>query len=133
MEQKKIVFFDGLCNLCSSSVQTILKYDKGNKFVFASLQGTTAADLLKDFLIANPGIDSIIMFNNGKIYTKSTAVLKIASQLAFPLNCFVIFLVIPAFIRNYIYDIVASKRYKWFGKKEVCWLPDERYTSKFLP
>lgn len=133
MEQKKIVFFDGLCNLCSSSVQTILKYDRNKSFVFASLQGDTARELLKDYLLQHQGIDSIIYWNNGAIHAKSTAVLKIASKLIFPLNCSVIFMVVPAFIRNYIYDFVAARRYKWFGKKEICWLPDEQYTSRFLP
>lgn len=133
MEVKNIVFFDGVCNLCNESVQTILKYDKKNRYVFAPLQGETAKKLLSEFIKKNPGTDSIILWSNENISTKSSAVLKIARYLAFPLNLAYGLMIVPVFIRNYVYGIIAKNRYRWFGKKEECWLPTPELKSKFLP
>lgn len=133
MHNKPIVFFDGVCNLCSSSVQFILKHDKKNSFYFASLQGETAKIKLKDFFDAGNATDSIILMKEDSIYSKSTAVIQIARQLVFPYNLATVFLILPSFMRDPFYDIIAKNRYKWFGKKEECWLPSAEHKLKFLP
>jgi predicted DCC family thiol-disulfide oxidoreductase YuxK len=125
-----IVFFDGVCNLCSSSVQFIIRHDRHNRFKFASLQSHLADSELKGKGLKY--LDSIVLEENDKVYTRSTAVLRIASKLSFPVNLLVIFLVIPAFIRNPVYQFVANNRYKWFGKKDICWVPTPELKSKFL-
>ena len=133
MLNQPIVFFDGLCNLCSNAVQFILKYDKHQRFHFASIQGATAAQMLPAHLTISQGVDSIVFLENGKFYTKSTAALRIAKHLKFPVNLCYVFMLVPAVIRNVVYDLIARNRYKWFGKKEVCWLPSPELSSRFLP
>jgi predicted DCC family thiol-disulfide oxidoreductase YuxK len=111
-------------------VQFIIRYDRHNRFKFASLQSHFADSELKDKGLKY--LDSIVLKENNKIYTRSTAVLRIASKLSFPVNLLVIFLVIPAFIRNPIYQLIANNRYKWFGKKDICWVPTPELRSRFI-
>lgn len=133
MKEGSIVFFDGLCNLCSRSVQTILKWDKNDRYLIAPLQGKTAVSKLSDYLKTHPGTDSILLWHDNKVYSRSTAALKIAAGLTFPMNLLTIFWVFPPFIRDMVYKFIARNRYKWFGKRDACWLPEEKYTKKFLP
>ncbi len=134
MIDKDLIFFDGVCTLCNSIVQTILKHDKKNHFLFASLQSLSARELLFDKLKEKPDLDSIILLQrNGQIKFKSSAVLSIAKYLSFPLNTAYVFIVIPRFIRDWVYDVIASNRYRWFGKKDECWLPTPELKSRFLP
>ncbi len=127
---KDIVFFDGVCNLCSGSVQWLLRHDKKQQFNFSSLQGEYASKIITDPVLKKT--DSIILLSKGKFYSKSTAVLKIASRIGFPYMLLSAFLIVPAFIRNIVYDFIARNRYKWYGKKEECWLPAEEYTARFI-
>lgn len=129
--EKDLVFFDGVCNLCASSVQWIIRHDKRNCFRFTSLQGVFAEQNIKDPVLKKT--DSILLLHNGIYYTKSTAALMIARRLRFPVSLLSVFLLIPAFLRNPVYDLIARKRYVWFGKKETCWLPDEGLKAKFIP
>ena len=130
---KKLILFDGVCNLCNNSVQFIIKHDKKNKFLFAALQSELGKQIIADFKIDTNKTDSILLYMPTKgVYYKSTAALKIATHLGFPINIMVVFLVIPAFIRNYVYDYIAKNRYKWFGKKESCWIPTPELKSRFL-
>lgn len=133
MADKQIVFFDGLCNLCSTAVQTIIKYDKKKYFYFASLQGITAQQMLPNNLKSGQGVDSILYFENGHFSIKSTAVINIARHLSFPMNLNYGFIIVPVILRNWVYECVARNRYKWFGKKEVCWLPTPELSARFLP
>jgi predicted DCC family thiol-disulfide oxidoreductase YuxK len=124
------VFFDGVCNLCSGSVQFIIRHDKCNRFKFASLQSEYAKKELVGADLKN--VDSIVLKKDEKIFVKSGAALRIASFLGFPINLLMVFIIIPPFIRNFVYDVIARNRYKWFGKKEVCWIPSPDLKSKFL-
>ena len=132
-KNKKLIFFDGICNMCNSSVQFIIKYDTKNQFVFASLQGETSKNILEKLQIENKKLTSIILLENDDFYNKSTAVLKIASELKTPINFIAIFLIVPKFIRDSIYDIVKENRYKWFGKKTQCSIPSPELRKRFLP
>jgi predicted DCC family thiol-disulfide oxidoreductase YuxK len=127
---KPIVFYDGYCNLCSNSVQWIIKNDPKNTFYFAPLNGVTAKNLIIDDNLLKE--DSIVLFLNNSFYLRSTAVLKISQHLKYPSKLVSIFLLVPAFIRNWVYQIIAKNRYKWFGKKEVCWMPNAELNMKFL-
>lgn len=132
-KNEKLVLFDGVCNLCDNAVQFIIKYDKKNRFKFASLQGTTAKSIVKTFKINTTKTDSILLYTpENKLYTKSTAALKIAAKLKFPINLMVIFLIVPKFIRDYVYDYIAKNRYKWYGKKDDCIIPTKALKNKFL-
>jgi len=131
---KLIILFDGVCNLCNTSVNFILKKDVHNKFLFTSLQSDAAKNLLLQFddKIIKNNLDSILLIHKNKIYNKSTAVLYILKSLHFPYNLGFIFIIIPKFIRDYIYDVIARNRYKWFGRKETCRIPTKEELNKFL-
>lgn len=130
---KQLILFDGVCNLCNSSIQFVIKRDKRNHFLFAPLQGETGKQIIEQFNIDTTKVDSILLYIPNKgIYIKSTAALKIASKLGFALNLAVIFFIVPTFIRNWVYDFVAKHRYKWFGKKESCMIPTVELKQKFL-
>lgn len=125
----RIILFDGECNFCDASVQFIIKRDNGT-FHFASLQSKFGKELVKRFRLQS--IDSLVLIENDRAYTKSTAALRIAKRLylLWPL-CYLL-IVLPKPIRDSIYDFIAKNRYKWFGKKEVCMLSSEKDRIRFL-
>lgn len=133
-KHNSLILFDGVCNLCNNSVQFVIKHDKKNKFLFTALQGETAKAILKEFKIDSSKIDSIILYEPEKgVSLKSTAALKIASKLEFPINLLVVFLIVPGFIRNWVYNYIAKNRYKWYGKQDNCMIPTPELKEKFLP
>ncbi|GAA3555444.1 thiol-disulfide oxidoreductase DCC family protein [Snuella lapsa] len=132
-KHKNLILFDGICNLCNGAVQYIIKYDKKDVFLFAPLQSNIGKQIIKTHHIDTGKTDSILLFVPGKgISSKSTAALKIASQLGFPNNLMVVFFIVPAFIRNWAYDYIAKNRYRWYGKKDACMVPTPELRSKFL-
>ncbi len=163
-----VILFDGVCNLCCSSVQFIIKRDQRKYFRFASLQSDFGKNILRKFELNENNINSFILVEDGKLFTRSTAALKVSKQLsgswkilyAF-INSFIlmedgklftrstaalnvakqlsgawkimyVFIIIQSFIRNYFYSVIANNRYKWFGKKEECWLPGEEKKDMFI-
>lgn len=132
-EHKKLVLFDGVCNLCNSSIQYIIKHDKNNVFLFAPLQSEFAKKIIELQNLDTNKTDSILLYEPKKgVSIKSTAALKIAKSLGFPMNLSVVFLVIPPFIRNSVYDYIARNRYKWYGKRKQCMIPTQEHEAKFL-
>lgn len=133
-KHKKLILFDGVCNLCNYSVQFVIKHDKQNRFIFSAIQSNAGKTILKKVNIDTTQIDSILLFNpeNNTIDYKSSAALKIAMTLGFPTNSLSVFLIIPPFIRNSVYGIIAKNRYKWYGKKEACMIPTPELKNKFL-
>ncbi len=132
-KNKKLILFDGVCNLCDASVQYIIKHDKNDLFRYAALQSDIGQKVIEEFSINTDKTDSVLLYSeeNGISY-KSTAALKIASKLGFPINLMSVFLVVPTFIRNWVYDYIAKNRYKWYGKKDECMIPTPELKSKFL-
>jgi len=130
-ESQPIVFFDGVCNFCNASVQWIIKKESQTLFLFAPLQGKAAKEKLNYVGKLHPPA-SVILFENGMVYSKSKAALRIARYLKWPWRFLVIFTIVPAFIRDIFYDIIAKNRYKWFGKKDSCMLPSAEMRSRFL-
>lgn len=129
---KPVVLFDGVCNLCSYSVQFIIKRDKYKQFCFASLQGQFGQQVLKQFHLPEKQLNSFILLKEGKIYTQSTGVLNVARELSGLWTVFYVFIIIPPFIRNAVYHFIASNRYKWFGKRNECWVPSPEISSRFI-
>lgn len=127
-----IVFFDGVCILCNSSVQLILKYDRKQFFYFATLQSDVAKEVLLHLPEEIRQKDSIILRDKGRFYVQSAAALRIAFHLGGWWYATQILWIFPAFMRDYIYGVIAKNRYKWFGKKEQCMLPDPKFKSRFL-
>tara|TARA_R110001592_G_scaffold189864_1_gene435479 strand:+ start:331 stop:750 length:420 start_codon:yes stop_codon:yes gene_type:complete len=132
-KNKKLILFDGVCNLCNASVQYIIKHDKKNVFLFTALQSETGQKIINEFNIDTTKTDSILLYTPEKgIDYKSTAALNIAYNLGFPLSVMGIFFIIPSFIRNWVYDYIAKNRYTWYGKKESCMVPSPEFKNKFL-
>lgn len=132
MEKKSIILFDGVCNLCNNSVQFVIKHDKLNKFMFAALQSQRGQELLHQYNLPQQGFDSFVLVQNEKVFLKSTAALTVAKQLDVPVKLLYGFIIIPAFIRNAVYNFIAKNRYKWFGKKESCMIPTPALQSRFI-
>jgi len=131
MNSETVVLFDGVCNLCSSSVQWIIEHDEKAQFKFTSLQSNTGLEFRKKYNIPY-NIDSVILIQNDIAYFKSTAALKIARNCNGAWKMLYGFIVIPRFLRDIVYDFIARNRYKWFGKKEVCWIPDPELKKRFI-
>jgi predicted DCC family thiol-disulfide oxidoreductase YuxK len=131
-KEKPILLFDGYCNLCSGSVVFIIKREKRDTFRFASLQSKFAQELLSKLNSDGNIPDSIVLVEADEMYYKSKAALKVARRLKFPWPLFYIFIVIPPFIRDWMYDFIAKRRYRWFGKKQQCFVPQKDVQHKFL-
>ena len=131
-DNKSLLLFDGVCNLCNSSVQFILLRDKKDRFRFASLQSDYGQNLLREHNLPTESFNSLVLVENGKIYQKSTAALRIARKLKGLWPLLFAFIIIPPFIRNFVYDIIAKNRYRLFGKKDECMLPRPEWKQKFL-
>ena len=129
---KKIILFDGVCNLCNSLVNKIIRLDKHDKFLFASLQGKKGKEIIKEFNLQEKNIDSIVLYSNKVIKIKSRAVINIIYNINPLFRFIIIFRIIPSFILDLIYDFVSKRRYKWFGKKNKCMIPDKNIQSKFI-
>lgn len=127
-----IILFDGLCNLCNGSVNFILKSDKQGKFKFASLQSEIGIELTKKYNIDTNIIDSIVLIKNDSVFTKSSAVLEILKDMPIGWRLFRIGIILPKFVRDWLYDIIAKRRYKIFGKKDECPIPPKDVQDRFL-
>ena len=133
-KDKVLILFDGVCNLCNSSVRYIIKHDKTDRFLFAPLQGVAGKHIISTFDIDTDKTDSIITYD-ARAHTvkfKSSAALYIASKMNFPFTLMGLFYIIPSFMRNWIYDFIAKNRYRWFGRKEACMVPTPELKAKFL-
>jgi len=129
---RKIILFDGVCNLCNHSVQFIIKNDHHALFSFASLQSEGAAHLLSEFNLSSNQLDSVIYLEGKKLYTESTAALKIAKHLKSPWKFAYVFIIVPTPLRNFFYKIIAKNRYKWFGKQNECMIPTPDMKKRFI-
>lgn len=132
-KDKKIILFDGVCNLCDKSVQFIYKHDKKDVFRFVSLQSELGEDIIKYLGINTNKTDSIILYEPGKAYYyKAEAAMKIAEKLEGIYSLISLFSFFPLSISDSIYDYIAKNRYKWYGKKETCMIPSPELKAKFL-
>lgn len=131
-DQYEIVLFDGVCNLCNSAVDLIVRNDKLGNFKVGALQDDKTKEILKDYDINEDYLDSIILIRGDKVFYKSRAALEITKNLkgAWPLLYGLI--VVPGFVRDPVYDWIARNRYRWFGKKETCRLPTAEERARFL-
>lgn len=130
---KKIILFDGVCNLCEASVQFVIKYDKKDVFRFVALQSELGKVIIKHIGLENNNIDSVILYEPGIAYNyKSEAALEIAKNLGGFFHFGTVFKLIPNGLRNLLYDYIARNRYLWYGKKESCLVPTPELKSKFL-
>lgn len=127
-----VVLFDGVCNLCNSSVLFIIRRDPRARFKFAPLQSEFGQEQLKRFRLPTSELNSVLLLVDGKLYQKSSAAIKIAGRLNAGWPMLTIFRVVPVRVRDGIYDWVAQNRYRWFGKREVCMIPTPELKSRFI-
>lgn len=130
---KKIVLFDGVCNLCDASVQFIYKHDKNDIFRFVAIQSELGQKIIAHLGIDTSKTDSIILYEPGvAYYFKAEAALRIAKDLKSTYSLLYIFIKVPDYIKNSVYDYIAKNRYKWYGKKDACMIPTPELRAKFL-
>lgn len=128
-----ILYFDGVCNLCNSTVQFIIKKDKRKELKFASLQsevGQKVSKQLEEKYGNTP--DSLVLQHKGKLHIKSDAALQVSRLMGGVWPILAIFLIIPRFVRNAVYDWVARNRYKWYGKQDECMMPTKELKERFI-
>lgn len=126
----QILFFDGVCGLCNNTVDLLMKEDRNDTLRFAPLQGETAKKYLPEQKIKH--LNSVVFFRDGKIFTHSNAIIETARSMGGFMKLLVILKIVPADIRDLFYNIIADKRYKWFGVKETCRMPSEKERGKLL-
>ncbi len=132
MSQHPVILFDGVCNFCNASVNFIIRQDKRKAFRFAALQSVAGQQLLQHYQLPSSDFGSFILIDNGKVYQKSAAGLRVYRQLSWYWQWTQLFWIVPAFIRNAVYDVIARNRYQWFGKKESCMIPTPEVRNRFL-
>ena len=132
MPDQRIILFDGVCNLCNGAVTFVLKRDRNSVFKFASLQSDVAKKLLKNTEVSGMDAGTFVLLENGEIYTRSTAALRVAKHLSGLWPLLRVFMIVPAFIRDWVYNLISKNRYRWFGKREECMIPSPEMKNKFL-
>ena len=128
----RIIFFDGVCNFCNASVNFIIKRDSKMKFAYCPLQSDEAIRRLLPHGIEPKEMQTIILYKNGRHYFKSRAALEIARELDGLWPFFYLLVIVPPFIRDFFYNLIARNRYKWFGKSDTCMVPTKEVMNRFL-
>ncbi len=129
---KNVILFDGVCNFCNFWVNFIIDRDKNDKFRFASLQSPFGQETLSRLNLSQTDFDTFILLKGGKHFTSSTAGLLVAKELGGFFGLLYGFIIIPPFIRNFFYSLIAKNRYRFFGKEEACRIPTPETRKKFL-
>jgi predicted DCC family thiol-disulfide oxidoreductase YuxK len=131
--QRAIILFDGVCNLCNGFVQFVINNDKQRCFKFAALQSEAGESVLSELLRDQKNLpDSVILIEDQQLYFKSEAAIRILSKLRGPVKHLAYSKFLPLWLRDPVYDFIARNRYRWFGKKESCMMPDPDVVSRFL-
>ncbi len=127
-----IIVFDGLCVLCSANAQFVLKHDKAGYFRLAAMQGDVGAALFRRFGIDPDDPNTIIVVDGDQVWRNSDAVLAIPIGLGWPWRILGVFKIVPHFVRDPIYRLIATNRYRIFGTRETCWLPNPQQKARIL-
>jgi len=131
-DTQAVILFDGVCNLCNASINFVIYQDSSRYFRYAPLQSATGQKFLKKHKLSLSDFDSLVLSEGSRYYTKSTAALRIARKMdgAWPL--LYAFIILPPFIRNLLYTLVATNRYRWFGRQDECRMPSPELKQLFL-
>ena len=130
--KKSVILFDGYCNLCNSQVNSILRFDSKKFFYFSNLDSSFSKKVIKENKVESLEGKTIILFHNNKIIIKSNAAIKIAYLLGGFFKIFIIFKILPNFIRDGIYDVISRNRYRWFEKSDSCYIPKKEILDRFI-
>jgi predicted DCC family thiol-disulfide oxidoreductase YuxK len=132
MDNRHIIIFDGVCNFCNSAVNFIIAHDPKQQFCFTPIQSELAIALAKEHHIDNVGLDTLLLIKNGRCFIWSDAALEICKDLSGWWHLLSIFNIIPGPIRDFCYRFFAKNRYKLFGKRAECMLPNEDVKERFI-
>ncbi|WP_324662873.1 thiol-disulfide oxidoreductase DCC family protein [Haloarcula sediminis] len=127
-----VLLFDGVCNLCNGVVQFIIPRDPEGRIRFAPLQSAAGKALLAGHGLPPSDLDSVVLVDDGEVYRKSEAVIRVAKLLGWPYRAATVGRVVPQSVRDGLYDVVAANRYDVFGRKDRCMLPDDDVSDRFL-
>lgn len=127
-----VVLFDGVCNLCNGSVNWLIDRDAKGQFQFAALQSEYGQSVVKQFNVTGDYMNTVLLLEGDKLYSRSDAILRIFKHLGGVYALMYAFIIIPSFIRNFFYNLVASNRYRWFGKQDACRVPTPELKARFL-
>jgi len=129
---ERVIVFDGVCNFCNAFVNFVLERDPQGQFKFGTLQSSPAQQILQHFQLATDDYETFLLIEEGRLFTKSTAALKILKHLSLPWALLGAFIFIPSSLRDLMYDFVARHRYRWMGKSESCRVPTEEERQRFV-
>jgi predicted DCC family thiol-disulfide oxidoreductase YuxK len=129
---RSVILFDGVCNLCNGFVPFVIARDPLARFQFAALQSGAAERLLGPRDTHGDWPDSIVLVTDGRVFTRSAAALRILCGLRVPWPLAFVFIVVPPPLRDWLYEIVARNRYRWFGRRDVCMVPTPDLRARFL-
>ena len=132
MNTKAIILFDGVCTLCNNAIHFIIRHDKKAFFKFASLQSEIGHSICLQYKLQPGELKSFVLIENGLLYTKSTAALRVIKQLNRPVKWLYLFILLPRFIRDFVYHTIAKNRYRWFGKQSICMVPSLENANRFI-
>jgi len=127
-----IILFDGVCNLCNGAVNFIIDHDREARFHFAALQSEFGKSVIKRMGLRDDVMETFVLLEGDRAFTRSTAALRIARGLGFPWSLPYALIVIPRPVRDWLYDVIARNRYQWFGRREECRVATEELRSRFL-
>jgi predicted DCC family thiol-disulfide oxidoreductase YuxK len=127
-----VILFDGVCNYCNSMVNFVIRQDRKKVFRFAPLQSAAGAAVLAQWGLPTGKLDSFVLVDEGKVYTRSTAALRVVQKLSPPWRWLGVFSLIPAAVRDGVYNVIARNRYRWFGQRDACMLPSPDVRNRFL-
>jgi predicted DCC family thiol-disulfide oxidoreductase YuxK len=128
-----VILFDGVCNLCNASVNFIVDHDPRKQFRFAALQSPAGQQFLREHHVSTTELSSLVLIDAGRAFTRSTAALRIARRLRPPWNLLYALIILPRFLRDPLYNLIARHRYRWFGKRNACLVPTPELAARFLP
>jgi predicted DCC family thiol-disulfide oxidoreductase YuxK len=128
----RIILFDGVCNFCNSSIQRVMQNDPEGRFHFASLQSEIGQQLLDYYLLPKYDFDTFLLIENGSVFSKSSAALRVARMMSWPWKLLLCSLVFPRPLRDLVYSFIAKRRYAWFGKKDACMIPTAEQRARFI-
>jgi predicted DCC family thiol-disulfide oxidoreductase YuxK len=127
-----LILFDGVCNFCNASVNFVIARDPKKNFRFAPFQSSAGQDLLKKFGLLATDLDTMVLIEDGRVFTRSTAGLKIARRLSSLWPLLYAFMIVPRFFRDAVYNVVARNRYRWWGRRDACMVPTPEVRERFL-
>ncbi len=129
---QRIILFDGVCSLCNGWVRFILRFDRAQVFKLCAVQSSTGQDILAYFNYPTTEFNTMLYIENGKHFERSSALIRVIRLLPFPFKLLAITWLFPKPIRDWGYDLIARNRYRLFGRKDSCFLPDPRHNDRFL-